>query len=99
MQREVSDILLGVRVGKGSEIYRATLFYGIQRFQRVVDVITFNAAYDKALSESKLGKESSEEERKDIFAKAKDRAMRAVKDTQASGLVGDQTKWQRGCTT
>ena len=73
-----------VTPGNSAEFIRRSLFYGIMKMQRMVDVITFNAAYSQKMKEI------------NDHDKAVLHAERMVVRTQSSGVFGDRSSFERG---
>jgi hypothetical protein len=96
MQREMSEVLNTVRAGEANARIKASLFYLIQKFQRAVDVPTYWGAKEKALASMGYENARTEAERKRIEKKAITFAEGTVEDTQASGLIGQLARIQRG---
>ena len=96
MQREVNEVLNTIRAGDKMSWFKASQFYLIQKMQRAVDIPTWWGAYEKALADLQLETAQDAETRAEIEATAIAIADQTVKDTQASGMVGDLAKIQRG---
>lgn len=96
MQREVTEVLNTIRAGQTHANFKASMFYMIQKMQMTVDVPTWHAAYQKSLAEQQYETAQNQSQRDEIDAKAVAVADQTVKDTQASGLIGDLARIQRG---
>lgn len=90
--REVADAARKVEVAGTLADIRRWGYYPMTQVQRVVDTITWMAAYDDALATlQKTGATIEEAEPKAVAM-----ADQVVIDTQGSGRVGDLSAFQRG---
>ena len=98
--REIADMLNTLRAGdtagRVTEAIRASRFYAIAKMQRVVDVITWHGANEKALAQLKYENAVTDAERADIEKQAADLADQGVIDSQGSGLIADMAPVQNG---
>ena len=98
--REMADMLNTLRAGdtagRVTEAIRASRFYAIAKMQRVVDVITWHGANEKALAQLKYENAVTDAERADIEKQAADLADQGVIDSQGSGLIADLAPVQNG---
>ena len=96
MQREVTEVLNTIRAGETHANFKASMFYFIQKMQMTVDVPTWHGAYNKSLADQDYETAQNDEQRTEIDNIAVAIADQTVKDTQASGLIGDLARIQRG---
>lgn len=96
MQREVNEVMNNIRAGDKMGLIKASSFLMIQKMQRTVDIPTFWGAYEKALSDLHVETAVDKKQRDEIDAQAVSIADQTVRDSQASGLIGDLAKVQRG---
>ena len=95
-ERDVNDIVKGVRAGKKITRFQSSFFYLIAMAQRTVDVPTYLGAYDKYTKELHLEQAATPAERADMEEQAHRLAAQAVKETQGAGELFDQAGVQRG---
>jgi hypothetical protein len=96
MQREINEVLNTVRAGEKVSAFKASYFSLIGKMQRMVDIPTWLAAYEKAAEQLNLQNAADAKERAAIEEQAAALADQAVLDSQSGGQLKDLAKVQRG---